>query len=166
MRGGPGSGAFPRVALTRMPGCNILVLSYILMLFRIGTAGEVAMREQVRFFGALSSEPRLRILLLLKEHPQCVKAIVTRLKLTQSAVSQHLRVLREAGLVKARKSGPWMHYQVDERSLERCAKDIGTLFGGWAKLQPAGKGTHNCPPVVLAECGGGRSPRTRSARRA
>lgn len=67
----------------------------------------------VRFFSALSSEHSINILLLLKEHPQCVNEIVHRLRLTQPAVSQHLRVLKEAGLVKAKKTGYWMHYEVD-----------------------------------------------------
>ncbi len=62
---------------------------------------------------ALSSRPRLKIFGLLKSRSLCVNAITGKLDMTQSAVSQHLRVLREAGLVSAEKRGQWMHYAVD-----------------------------------------------------
>lgn len=74
------------------------------------------MEQDVRFFSALSSEPRIQLLLLLKEHPQCVNALVQRLKMTQPAVSQHLRVLKEAGLVKAKRNGYWVHYEVNRET--------------------------------------------------
>ena len=110
------------------------------------------MEKQVRFFSALSSENRINILLLLKEHPQCVNAIVKRLKMTQPAVSQHLRVLKEAGLVKSKKNGYWVHYAVDAAALESCGKGLAKLFGGWVKPTVARKGDSNCPPELLREC--------------
>jgi DNA-binding transcriptional ArsR family regulator len=121
------------------------------------------MNAQVRFFRALSSEPRMKILMLLKEHPQCVNVIARRLGMGQPAVSQHLRVLREAGLVKARKKGYWMHYEANGGAIEAQGKALGGLFGGWINLPAAGEGTRNCPPELLAECGarkkGGRAAR-------
>jgi DNA-binding transcriptional ArsR family regulator len=110
------------------------------------------MNTQVRFFSALSSEPRMKILKLLKEHPQCVNVIVRRLGMGQSAVSQHLRVLREAGLVKALKRGAWMHYELNAAAIEAQGKALADLFGGWVSLPAAGAGTRNCPPTLLAEC--------------
>ena len=110
------------------------------------------MQDQVRFFRALSSESRINILMLLKEHPQCVKAIAERLQMTQPAVSQHLRVLKEAGLVKATKTGYWMHYQLDAFALDSCGKSLAKVFGGWASPPPASKGTTKCPAKLLREC--------------
>jgi len=110
------------------------------------------MENQVRFFSALSSENRINILLLLKEHPQCVNAIAQRLELTQPAVSQHLRVLKEAGLVKAKKNGYWMHYQLDTEVLESYGKGLEKLFGGWVKPKVGEKGTANCPRDLLEDC--------------
>ncbi len=112
------------------------------------------MNAQVRFFRALSSEPRMKILVLLKEHPQCVNVIARRLGMGQPAVSQHLRILREAGLVKARKTGYWMHYEVNGGAIAAQGKTLGGLFGGWVSLPAAGAGTRNCPPELLGECGG------------
>jgi DNA-binding transcriptional ArsR family regulator len=77
---------------------------------------------------ALASEPRLGILQLLKEKTLCVNAITRRLGLTQPAVSQHLRVLKEAGLVKPDKRGYWMHYSVDAKALDSCRKTIDALL--------------------------------------
>ncbi|MHC4506305.1 MAG: ArsR/SmtB family transcription factor [Planctomycetota bacterium] len=82
----------------------------------------------VKVLKALSSEPRLKIFRLLKERSLCVNAITGRLGVTQSAVSQHLRVLREAGLVEAEKRGCWMHYSVRREALEGLGDSISRLF--------------------------------------
>lgn len=114
------------------------------------------MKDQVKVFKALSSGPRLDMLRLLKEHPQCVNAIASRLRMTQPAVSQNLRLLKEAGLVKATKKGNWMHYEIDQRALDRHGKAMAELFGVWFKPQKAIEGTRNCPPEVLKECQNGK----------
>jgi DNA-binding transcriptional ArsR family regulator len=86
------------------------------------------MTDLVRTLKALSSEPRLKILRLLKERSLCVSAITAKFGMTQSAVSQHLRVLKEAGLVKAEKRGYWMHYAAKRDQLRRYGNLIGKLF--------------------------------------
>jgi DNA-binding transcriptional ArsR family regulator len=68
---------------------------------------------------ALSVEARVKILQMLKKGTLCVNALTYRLGITQSAVSQHLRVLKSAGLVKAEKRGYWMHYSINTKALER-----------------------------------------------
>ncbi|HTX71031.1 MAG TPA: metalloregulator ArsR/SmtB family transcription factor [Thermoleophilia bacterium] len=110
------------------------------------------MDDQVKVFQALSSEARLEILRLLKEHPQCVKALTERLAMTQPAVSQHLRVLREAGLVKAEKRGMWVHYALDHQALQARGKAMAELFGGWTTAQAVVDGTSDCPHELLEEC--------------
>lgn len=121
------------------------------------------MEKEVRFFAALSSEPRIRLLLLLQEHPQCVNTMVQRLKMTQPAVSQHLRVLKAAGLVKAKKNGYWVHYELNRQELEARGQNMGKLFGGWIR-PTTGSGKANCPPELLQECGG--APRRGTTRKA
>ncbi|MFQ5904988.1 MAG: ArsR/SmtB family transcription factor, partial [bacterium] len=57
-------------------------------------------------FRILGAEPRLKIVsLLLKSSPLCVSAITEQLNMSQSAVSQHLRVLKMGGWVEAVKKG-------------------------------------------------------------
>ena len=69
-------------------------------------------------FKALSVPSRMRILMLLKsEGPLPVKSIAEGLDMTAPAVSQHLKVLRHVGLVRAERQGYWMPYAVDAEAL-------------------------------------------------
>jgi DNA-binding transcriptional ArsR family regulator len=77
---------------------------------------------------ALSSEPRLKILQLLRERSLCVNMIARKLSMKQSAVSQHLRIMKEAGVLKAEKSGYWVHYSVDRKSADRWRSAVDGLF--------------------------------------
>ena len=71
------------------------------------------MRDLTRVFAALSDPTRARILQQLSRQVLCVGALAQRLGVTHSAVSQHLRILREAGLVRGQKRGYWVHYSLD-----------------------------------------------------
>ncbi|MGA2587103.1 MAG: metalloregulator ArsR/SmtB family transcription factor [Candidatus Aminicenantales bacterium] len=110
------------------------------------------MLDKVKVFKALSSESRLKIVRLLKEHPQCVNAIAKRLGMTQSAVSQHLRILKEAGLVRGLKRGNWMHYEMPVESLKNCGRVLAEVFGVGIKLKKITDGNLNCPPSLLKDC--------------
>ena len=84
--------------------------------------------DTVKVLKALSSEPRLEMLGLLKRRTLCVGAISAKLGMTQSAVSQHLRILREAGLVTSQKRANWMHYSIVPRALRRHRESISRLL--------------------------------------
>ena len=78
-------------------------------------------------FKALSDPTRLRLVKLLNDcqtgicqgGPLCVNALAHQLGVTQSAVSQHLRVLRQAGLVRGARHGAFMHYSLNPDGLDR-----------------------------------------------
>jgi DNA-binding transcriptional ArsR family regulator len=70
-----------------------------------------------KVFRALSADTRVRIVQLLKERSLCVNALAARLRVTPAAVSQHLRVLRDADLVLADRRGYYVHYQVNPKTL-------------------------------------------------
>lgn len=72
------------------------------------------MNELVSIFKALSDETRLRIVKLLEHGELCVCDIVAALDLVQPKVSFHLSALKDAGLVRDRKEGKWIHYRFDE----------------------------------------------------
>ena len=91
----------------------------------------------------LSVETRLRMLLLLRDRNLCVGALACRLGLTQGAISQHLKVLRDAGFVTAEREGYFVHYRVDESELARWSVGITRLF---ARLRTG--------PVDETEAGG------------
>jgi ArsR family transcriptional regulator len=66
------------------------------------------------FFRALADRTRLRLLNLMREDEVCVCFFVEILKTNQPKISRHLAYLRRAGIVGARRQGPWMHYRVIE----------------------------------------------------
>jgi ArsR family transcriptional regulator len=77
------------------------------------------MTELVAIFKALSDETRLRIVKLLEKGELCVCDIVAALDMVQPKVSFHLSTLREAGFIKDRKQGRWIHYSLDDKDLFR-----------------------------------------------
>lgn len=78
---------------------------------------------QAAAFGALADPTRLKLVKILCQQQQpsalCVNALANLLGVTQSAVSQHLRVLKAIGLVKGERRGYHIHYFVNRDMLER-----------------------------------------------
>ena len=70
-----------------------------------------------RSFQALADEKRLRVLELLGGGELCVCELAEALDVSQPLLSFHLRTLREAGLVKARRKGRWVHYSLDRGAI-------------------------------------------------
>ena len=75
------------------------------------------MEELTTIFKALSDGTRLRIVKLLEKGELCVCDIVAALDLVQPKVSFHLSTLKEAGLIKDRKQGKWIHYSLNETDM-------------------------------------------------
>ncbi len=74
---------------------------------------EKNMHELTNIFKALSDETRLRIIKLLEQGELCVCDITAALDMVQPKVSFHLNALKEAGLIRDRKQGRWIHYRLD-----------------------------------------------------
>lgn len=88
------------------------------------------MQELNKTFKALSDINRLKIFILLSKRTLCVNALVNCFAISQPAVSQHLKVLRKAGLVSAEKRGYWMHYSANKEKVEQFMKEFNNLLGG------------------------------------
>jgi DNA-binding transcriptional ArsR family regulator len=71
-----------------------------------------------RILKVLSVGTRVRIIQLLRGRALCVNALAARLDVTQGAVSQHLRIMKDAGLVIDEKRGYHVHYRLNEETLE------------------------------------------------
>ena len=80
----------------------------------------IEVESLAEIFHALSDPNRLRILELLRKtaHPVCVNAIAMRIGITQSAISQHLKILRQHGLVSVKKDGYYKHYSLNLENLD------------------------------------------------
>ena len=81
-----------------------------------------------RLFKILSVDTRIRILNLIKERALCVNALSRALKITPAAVSQHLRVLRDAGLVTAEKRGYFVHYKANPAKMKEINRAASQLL--------------------------------------
>jgi DNA-binding transcriptional ArsR family regulator len=75
-----------------------------------------------RVFKVLSVDSRVRMLGLLKERSLCVNALARILDITPAAVSQHLRILRDADILKPEKRGYFVHYSVNGKVLRKWEK--------------------------------------------
>jgi ArsR family transcriptional regulator len=84
--------------------------------------------KQARVFKILSAETRVRMIELLKRRSLCVNALARALEITPAAVSQHLRVLRDADVVVADKKGYFVHYRVNAKTLSAWNAMTKNLF--------------------------------------
>jgi DNA-binding transcriptional ArsR family regulator len=79
-------------------------------------------------FAALAEPRRRQILLLVRDEPLSVKDIAAHFEVTQQAVSQHLQVLKDAGLVDVRPAGQRRLYAVRPEGLEAISDYLAELW--------------------------------------
>jgi ArsR family transcriptional regulator len=89
--------------------------------------------KQARIFKVLSVETRVRMIHLLKQRPLCVNALARNLGISSAAVSQHLRILRDAEAVIADKRGYYVHYRVNTETLDTWNQSTQSL---WEAVEP------------------------------
>ncbi|QGP93332.1 Bacterial regulatory protein, arsR family [Neomoorella glycerini] len=77
----------------------------------------MTLKEWEKSFKALGQHLRLRIIALLAEQELCVCELEEILGITQPAISQHLRVLKEADLVWEEKVSQWVFYHLNKEKL-------------------------------------------------
>jgi len=84
------------------------------------------MENEAAFFKVLADTTRLRLAVLLSiQGETCVCALAEALETQEYNISRHLRVMRSAGVVEARREGTWMYYRLaDARNrLEQCLQE-------------------------------------------
>ena len=82
--------------------------------------GPAADEELAAFAKAIAHPTRVRILrMLARKEARACSHIVDELPLAQSTVSEHLRILRSAGLIRANESGPRVSYCIVAPALRR-----------------------------------------------
>lgn len=85
---------------------------------------------------ALSHPARVAILNYLLKQQSCICGdIVDKLPLSQSTVSQHLKELKESGLIKGETEGARVCYCIDEKEWQAARKYINDLFDSLRKLK-------------------------------
>lgn len=90
--------------------------------------GPAADEELAVLCKAVGHPARVQILRLLARTDSCICGdIVDELPLAQSTVSQHLKVLKEAGLIRGEIDGPRIGYCIEPRTLRRLKALVGSL---------------------------------------
>ena len=105
-------------------------------------------KDLARLLKVLSVGTRVRIVQLLKGRALCVNALAARLDVTQGAVSQHLRVMRDAGLVVDEKRGYYVHYRLNEDTLAAWREEIGKLLDPKHAVRTDTKGAGKCAAAM------------------
>ncbi len=85
------------------------------------------MQSPVQAFKALADEGRFQVLNLLLCRDLCVGGLARELGMSEPAVSQHLKKLRECGFVTGEKRGYWTHYFVNTQKLLDIAHELSAL---------------------------------------
>ena len=106
---------------------------------------------------ALADPLRWRLLRLLHDRGEtCVCELLDELGTTQSNISMHLRVLRDAGLITSQKVGKWAFYTLDQERVESLLTGLGAAFA------PATAGAQRSADAVYACCSAGEVPASRA----
>ena len=74
------------------------------------------MQAAVTFAKALADTTRLRVVAALRQRELCVCELCDALEATQSTLSTHLTLLREAGITGTRKEGKWIYYRLSDEA--------------------------------------------------
>jgi ArsR family transcriptional regulator, arsenate/arsenite/antimonite-responsive transcriptional repressor len=99
----------------------------------------------VRIFAALGNPARVRILEILAEEPNSIVAdLVSRLPLAQATVSQHLKVLQDAGLIHDERAGAGTCCRLNHAALSQFAQDVVAWALRLATTGAAAEGGSSC----------------------
>ncbi len=84
--------------------------------------------EPAEIFKVLSVETRVKIIELLKARgPMGAKDISATIGITTAAISQHLKILKQAGLVRSERKGYWIPYSIDEKAMGNCRQILNEV---------------------------------------
>ncbi len=99
---------------------------------------------------ALGEPKRFQLLQLMSSRSYCVRALAVRSSLSESAVSQHLKILREAGLVCGIKKGYYTHYCLDKEALGEVISELELLRT--VQRRPCDGPFYGCPESEYLRC--------------
>jgi ArsR family transcriptional regulator len=86
-------------------------------------------RQYLKVFRAVGDPNRLRILKMLGRRELCLCEVREMVQLSNSTVSRHLSVLREAGLILDSRRGKWVYFRLNRQSIEPVVQSILALVG-------------------------------------
>ena len=84
--------------------------------------------DAIQIIHTITEPTRFRLLQLLFEHHYCVRALSKKLNISESAVSQHMRILKKYQVVYGVKIGYQVHYQVDKQLISTLLGEVLQQF--------------------------------------
>ena len=113
-------------------------------LWDLHLSGKTAL-ELADIFKALGDETRLTIVQLLVGRELCVCDILDSFVMSQPAISHHLKILRQAGVVRDKREGKWIYYSLNPATLDLLSGVLGSLQRDADKKTRTGR----CSPIAL-----------------
>lgn len=86
------------------------------------------MDKTVEFMKVLSDKTRLKIISLLSKQEMAVCELIEALRLSQPAVSHHLKLLKQSGLIQDNREGKWILYTINRANFDSCTKELAAVF--------------------------------------
>ena len=102
--------------------------------------------ELLEILSPLADQNRYKIVRELLVRDYCVGGLALKLEITEAAVSQHLKILKNAGIITGEKRGYFRHYRVNQELLKQAANDLLEMS------ETNRASSANCPPASKEDC--------------
>jgi ArsR family transcriptional regulator len=109
------------------------------------------MKDFIKVMKALSDPNRVKIIKMLQHKNMCVCEMQAALKISQPAVSKHLKLLEEAGLVNFQKDGLWVNYHLSDGGRSPYVASILGNLRHWLEDDPQVAGLVEKLPFIRRE---------------
>lgn len=107
--------------------------------------------EPIQIIHILTEPTRFRLLQLLLEHHYCVKALAKKMEISESAVSQHMRLLKQCEIVEGVKIGYQTHYQINRERILSLLDALSQQISGYP-LHTAISKNFDCSCEYISDC--------------
>jgi len=94
------------------------------------------MKDFIKVMKALSDPNRVKIVKMLQHKLMCVCELQEALRIAQSSVSKHLKILEEAGIVDYKKDGLWVNYYLTDGVQSPYASSLLGNLRHWLEDEP------------------------------
>jgi ArsR family transcriptional regulator len=113
------------------------------------------MDKIVQVMKALGDETRLKILYILSKRKICAKGLAKHLNITEAAVSQHIRVLKDVSIISGEKAGYYVYYNIQKHALQETVVFLEQI--GHAQIADNCKFGVHMPEDCTTLCNGSKS---------
>lgn len=107
--------------------------------------------NSVQLIHLITDATRFRLIVLLLRHPYCVKALSKKLGISEPAISQQMKILKQNGLVEGVKLGYQVHYRVDRDLILSAIAELSQAMSNQS-VPPALSSDADCSCEFEAEC--------------